>query len=232
MDSRRAGFPLTRTTLVQLAADPSAPGWRTAWERFFRGYWPPLYAFLRRTGSDAQDAQDQLQEFFVRGLEGGVLARFDPERGRLRTFLVTCLTNVRRQAQRKERARPDRVAWLADADLPAVEPVAGDPLEAFERDWNRCLVDQSIAAVREQLADDALGLALLERWVLAPARPDAEALAAELGLSRGALYTRATRLRHALSQETERRLKFLSADPERLAAERDAVLRLFREGSA
>ena len=226
MDSKHAAFPLTRTTLVQLAADPQAPGWREAWERFFRGYWPPLYAWLRRTGTDSQEALDLLQGFFVHGLEGKLLAGYDSQRGRLRSFLLTCLANHRKQAWRSDQARPDRLAWL-DADA-AVEPTADDPEQAFGRDWNRCLIDQAVADVRGQLADDALGLALLERWVLAPARPDAETVAGELGITRSALYTRATRLRRALTQATERRLRFLNADPQRLAAERDAVLRAFR----
>ncbi|MCA8926249.1 MAG: sigma-70 family RNA polymerase sigma factor [Planctomycetes bacterium] len=230
-DSQHAAFPPTRSTLVQLAADPDSPGWKAGWERFFRGYWAPLYAYLRRTGSDAQDAQDLLQDFFVRGLEGRVLASYDPARGRLRSFLLTCVTNHRRQAQRKERARPDRLPWLNAEGLPPLEASAASPLEAFDREWNLCLVEQALAAVREQLARkrDEVGAALLERWVLAREREDADAVAASLGLTRGALYTRATRLRNALSQETERRLRFLSGDPERLAAERDAVLRMFRE---
>lgn len=227
-----AAFPPTSASLVARAADPASPGWRQAWERFFRDYWAPLHAYLRRTGSSSQEALDLLQEFFVAGLDGKLLTAWDAGRGRLRTYLLACLTNVRRGAWRRERARPDRLAWLAEVDV--AEPVAAEPEAAFEREWARCLGERAVASVEERLRaeQDAVGLRLLREWVLAPERPDANALAGALGVSRAALYTRATRLRQAVSDEVERRLRWLEARPEALASERDAVLRLVRGADA
>jgi DNA-directed RNA polymerase specialized sigma24 family protein len=230
-DSQHAAFPRTSASLVALAADPASPGWRQAWERFFRDYWSPLYAWLRRTGTPAQEALDLLQDFFVAGLDGKLLTDWDAQRGRLRTYLLACLTNHRRKAWRREKGRPDRLQWLDEASK--IEPVAGDPEAAFERDWTRCLQERAVATVEERLreAKDEAGVRLLREYVLAAPKPDATAFASALGVSRGALYTRATRLRQSLADEVERRLRWLETRPEVLAQERDAVLRLFREGT-
>lgn len=232
-DSHHGAFPRTSASLVAMAAVPGSPGWRDAWERFFRDYWPPLYAWLRRSGSPSQEALDVLQDFFLVGLDGKLLAGWDPARGRLRTYLLACLGNHRKKAWRKERARPDRqaVAWISEASLP--EPVAGDPDEGFERDWNRCMQDRAITALEERLrkeGDDA-GLRVLREWILAAPRPPIEQLTAALGISRGALYTRATRLRQALADEVEARLRWLETQPDAMARERDDVLRRFRGGA-
>lgn len=230
-DSRHGAFPTTHASLVKLAGTPGAPGWREAWEAFFRSYWQPLYAYLRRTGSQSQDALDLLQDFFVAGAEGKLLARFDPQRGRLRTFLLTCLQNDRRKAHRRRKARPADVPWISLEDAPELEPQATDPEEAFERDWVRCIQARAIAELRRQLATDAVGLRLLNEWVLSSVRPPAPELARDLGLSSAALYTRATRLRQALVAEVERSVAWLAAHPRDLEQERDAVLRLLRGAS-
>ncbi len=216
-DSRHAPFPPTRASLVGLLGAPGTPAWRATWERFFRDYWRPLYAWLRRTGTDGSDALDLLQDFFAAGLEGAIFSDYDPARGRLRTYLLACLTNHRRKAWRKASARPDRAPWLEGADEPAVD----DPEAAFERDWVRCQRDRAVAEVERRLAGDELRL--LRAWVLAVERPPLEALAAELGISRGALYTRASRLRQALADEVTERLRVLDAAPDALEAERDAL---------
>ena len=105
-DSRHAPFPPTRASLVGLLGAPGTPAWRATWERFFRDYWRPLYAWLRRTGTGAPDALDLLQDFFAAGLDGAIFSDYDPARGRLRTYLLACLSNHRRKAWRRASARP------------------------------------------------------------------------------------------------------------------------------
>jgi DNA-directed RNA polymerase specialized sigma24 family protein len=66
---------------------------RKAFATFAEGYWPLLYTFLRRRGYSSADAQDLVQGFFAYLLEHDTLSRADWEKGRLRTFLLTCLQN-------------------------------------------------------------------------------------------------------------------------------------------
>ena len=84
-------FPTTRWTLVIAAADPQRKEARSALVSLCEGYWYPLYAYVRRRGYPADQAQDLTQEFFVRVLEGRYLDRADPEKGRFRAFILTSL---------------------------------------------------------------------------------------------------------------------------------------------
>src|ERR1700704_2626103 len=90
----RAGpspFPTTRWTLVVAAGDPQRTEARSALVSLCEGYWYPLYAYLRRRGYPADQAQDLTQQFFMRVLEGRYLDRADPEKGRFRSFILTSL---------------------------------------------------------------------------------------------------------------------------------------------
>ena len=86
-----SAFPTTRWTLVVAAADPGQEESRSALMTLCESYWYPLYAYVRRRGHSADQAQDLTQEFFVRVLEGRYLDRADPEKGRFRAFMLTSL---------------------------------------------------------------------------------------------------------------------------------------------
>ncbi len=234
MDSstQDGAFPVTHASLVQLAARPSHPDFREAWERFFRSYWPPLYTWLRRTGSPPEEAQDLLQDFFLEGADGRILAKFDPARARLRTWLKACLRNQRLEAKRREGARKDRERLpgfsTEGAELQIAAPAAPDPEEAFEADWDNQVLSCAIEAVEQRLTADGdeVSLRILRSWVLlVEDRPAADPLASSLGITRENLYMRATRLRHSLAAEIEAQVGLGSADPADAIRERDELLR-------
>ena len=90
----RAGpsqFPTTRWTLVLAAGDHRRKEASSALVSLCENYWYPLYAYLRRRGHSADQAQDLTQEFFMRVLEGRYLDRANPEKGRFRSFILTSL---------------------------------------------------------------------------------------------------------------------------------------------
>src|SRR6516164_10367077 len=84
-------FPTTRWTLVVAAGEPRRKEARSALVSLCENYWYPLYAFLRRRGYPPEVAQDHIQDFFMRVIEGRYLDRADPEKGRFRSFLLTSL---------------------------------------------------------------------------------------------------------------------------------------------
>src|SRR5215210_5880124 len=84
-------FPTTRWTLVVAAADLQRKDARSALVSLCEIYWYPLYAYVRRRGYPADQAQDLTQEFFVRILDGRYLDRADADKGRFRAFLLTSL---------------------------------------------------------------------------------------------------------------------------------------------
>src|SRR5436305_3143115 len=85
-------FPTTRWTLI-LQAQGSPEARRKAFEELARVYWRPLFVYLRSRGLAAPEAQDATQELLVRLMELDVVAKVNPERGRLRAYLKTAAAN-------------------------------------------------------------------------------------------------------------------------------------------
>src|SRR5262245_7004091 len=84
-------FATTHWSVVLDAGRSHAPARREAMSALCETYWPPLYAFLRRSGHSATDAEEHTQAFFAHLLGGESLEAADPKRGRFRSFLLTCL---------------------------------------------------------------------------------------------------------------------------------------------
>ena len=85
-------FPRTRWTLIRSAQeDPAARA--NALKELLAVYWRPLYVFVRRKGLSAEETEDAVQELVVLLLERDFLQRLDPERGKLRSFLMTAASN-------------------------------------------------------------------------------------------------------------------------------------------
>src|SRR6187402_2994549 len=84
-------FNTTHWSLVLLAGDLQAPQADAALDKLCAAYWPPLYAYVRRSGHSPEDAQDLTQEFFARLLEKQWMNAAEPSRGHFRTFLLVAL---------------------------------------------------------------------------------------------------------------------------------------------
>ena len=81
-------FATTRWSVVLAAGADASQAGHDALEQLCRTYWPPVYAYARRSGRSPEDARDLTQGFFTRLIEMGSLSRADPERGRFRSFLL------------------------------------------------------------------------------------------------------------------------------------------------
>jgi RNA polymerase sigma-70 factor (ECF subfamily) len=68
-------------------------------------YWRPIFAFICRRGYSVADAQDLTQDFFLMVLEGDLLKRADPSRGRFRSLLLKALQNFLVDDAIRKRAR-------------------------------------------------------------------------------------------------------------------------------
>jgi DNA-directed RNA polymerase specialized sigma24 family protein len=87
------------------AGHSSLPGSREALESLCRIYWYPLYAFIRRQGNNAHDAEDLVQGFLADLLEQRALSLADPARGRFRSFLVARLKHFLSDERKKASAQ-------------------------------------------------------------------------------------------------------------------------------
>src|SRR6267143_5824884 len=112
----RREFTTTRWSVVMLAGEEASAETERALEELCRAYWYPLYAYVRRQGRAASDAQDLTQDFFARLLERKYLRLADRSRGRFRTFLLTSLKhfliNEWNKANREKRGGAQRILSL------------------------------------------------------------------------------------------------------------------------
>jgi RNA polymerase sigma-70 factor (ECF subfamily) len=73
-----------------------------AMEDLCRDYWYPLYAFSRRAGFNAHDAEDVTQQFFQNLVTSEGIQEARQEKGRLRTFMLAMLKRVISKMRRRE----------------------------------------------------------------------------------------------------------------------------------
>src|SRR5437899_3846249 len=78
---------------------------RNALAELCKTYWRPIFAFICRRGYSVPDAQDLTQDFFLMVLEGDLLKRADPSRGRFRSLLLKALQHFLIDDSIKKRAR-------------------------------------------------------------------------------------------------------------------------------
>lgn len=77
--------------MVLTAGRGESPQAARALDELCRIYWYPLYAYVRRCGHEAHEAEDLTQEFFARLLAKNYLADVQREKGKFRSFLLASL---------------------------------------------------------------------------------------------------------------------------------------------
>ena len=199
-------FLTTHWSVVRRAASQDAPGAPAALAQLCEVCWFPIYAFIRRSGKSAHDAEDLTQGFFARLLEKNFLASADGDKGKLRTFLLTCVRNYladehdRDMTQKRGGGRVVELDALAAEERYAAEPV--DPLtpdRCFQRRWALGMVETAMDTLRVQYVTDGKG-DLFEKLrpflgFSASAEENYEAVAAALGLKLNTLKSHIHRLR-------------------------------------
>src|SRR5437899_2808767 len=86
-------FTTTHWSVVLAAGHGAAPEADAALEKLCRTYLYPLYAYVRRQGHSAHDAQDLTQEFFARLLQKHYLGNVQREKGKFRSFLLASMNH-------------------------------------------------------------------------------------------------------------------------------------------
>src|ERR1700693_807966 len=155
-------FPTTRWTLVVAAGDPQRKEARPALVSLCENYWYPLYAYLRRRGYSADQAQDLTQEFFIRVLEGRYLDRADPEKGRFRSFILTSLKFFvadeadRQRAHKRGGGAMAPLEFSSGEDRYQREPAHDEtPERIFERRWALSVLDRGGGGWRNGVGEHA-----------------------------------------------------------------------------
>lgn len=199
-------FATTHWSIVLSAKGESSTQVKESLAKLCHAYWYPLYAYVRRQGHSAHDAQDLTQEFFVRLLGKDYLAAVDRSKGRFRSFLLAAMKHFlanewdKAQAQKRGGGQVFVALDAASAETRyALEPVDNaSPERIFERRWALTLLDQVLARLRGEFT--AAGKKTLFeslKGALTGSRdslPYAE-LGAKLGMSEGAVKVAVHRLR-------------------------------------
>ena len=202
----RAEFTTTHWSVVLTAGQGGSPASEQALERLCRGYWYPLYAYTRRRGYDAHQAQDLVQEFFARFLARNYLHGLSAERGKFRSFLLASLNhflaNEWDRAKALKRGGGRNFISLDDED--AEERYGRDaattltPDRIFERRWALAVLEHALERLQEEFVGTGRQAqferlkGFLEGEV---ARGDYDRAAAELKVSPGAVAMAVQRLR-------------------------------------
>jgi RNA polymerase sigma factor (sigma-70 family) len=157
-------FVTTRWSVVLSCADMAGEQdkAREALAELCRTYWRPIFAFICRHGYSVPDAQDLTQDFFLMVLEGDLLKRADPSRGRFRTLLLKALVNfladdtVKKHA-RKRGGNVQFVSWddwMAEApsqlSISAEESEKWPAEKIFDVRWAATVVEHALRQLAEE----------------------------------------------------------------------------------
>ncbi len=223
-ETQRSVFATTHWSVVLTAGQSESPQAAEALEKLCRTYWYPLYAYLRRWGSNPEEAQDLTQEFFARLLAKDYLAKADPQKGKFRTFLLAGLKNlVCDELDKASRLKRGGGQAVISIDEQAAEGRYGlepadelTPDRLFDRSWGAMLLERAASRLREEyvLAGKAgLYEELTEfRLDVGEQRVYAE-VAAQLGLSENAVKSAIRRMRQRHHQLVRDEIAQTVADP-------------------
>ena len=155
----RGGIAFTTTHWsVVLEAQGESPEAQDALEKLCRVYWRPIYSFIRRQGTRTEDAEDLTQGFFALLLERKDLNTVRKEKGRLRSYLLTSVTNFladeARRAMAMKRGKGQRLIPLDDIrERERVDDERSDRSTAdqiYERRWAFTVLEQVMARLRDE----------------------------------------------------------------------------------
>src|SRR5829696_4295278 len=143
-------FVTTHWSVVLAAGHVDSTRAQAALDKLCRNYWYPLYAFVRRLGHSAHDAEDFVQGFFTVCLEKNYLGAADEAKGRFRSFLLLALKRYMANEWDKSRAvkRGGAQTAISLDSLTAEQRYALEPAEQvtaeklYERRWALTLLDQ------------------------------------------------------------------------------------------
>ena len=238
-------FPATRWSAI-VAARSADPGQRQrALEVLLAAYWKPVFKYIRlRWNRGLEDAQDLTQGFFAGLLERELLAKYDPGKSRLRTYLRlsvdSFVMNEDKAARRQKRGGNvlhvtlDFEAAESELGAGAIDPeqiASPESLEAFfEKEWVRSLFGLAVDDLRELCAAESKEKAyqLFEKYDLEEARVSTSyaQLAQECGMAATDVTNALAWARRQFRQIALERLREMCGSDEEFRREARAVFGL------
>jgi RNA polymerase sigma-70 factor (ECF subfamily) len=135
---------------------------RDALSELCKTYWRPIFAYICRRGYSTHDAEDLTQDFLTSLLQGPLLERADPERGRFRSLLLKALQDflgheIEKRHAHKRGGGMKFVSWddwMAEApsqlSFSAQALNSWSPEQLFDLRWAATVVEQALRRLREE----------------------------------------------------------------------------------
>lgn len=187
-------FRTTRWTLLNGLREQDESLRQRSLEILSRQYWQPIYTILRRRGFDSEAAAELTQGFFADVVFQRVLfERADEARGRLRSLLLTALSNYVADGSRQERRHHSHSMQMPLDAMQREECLlhqgaAGSPELEFERRWAIVQLEEAMHRCRRHLHEtnlqrhwDAFEMAILRPAISGNVAPPQHVIAKECG---------------------------------------------------
>ena len=195
-------FQPTRWSMIQNTGAAEDGVRDRAWEEFDHLYRAPLLGFIRRCGWPSERTEDLLQSFLTIVAERNWLAEADPDRGKMRTFLLSRLKRHLHDALKHDRAQKrgggaEKVA-LEEVSAFLAEPESEREAECeFDREWARAILDRTLVTLEQRANAKGRGhiFQILKGQITGDSEKRLSEAAQVLGQSEGAVRMQLQRLR-------------------------------------
>lgn len=215
--------------MVVAASDAGSADGRSALASLCETYWAPVHAYICRTRRSRDDAEDLTQAFFAKLLEKNYVRDARQERGRFRSFLLTSVRNflANEYDHAQTLKRGGRVVHVPIDGEPEDwsarhEPVEHEtPEDLYERQWALTVLDTARTQVGSKYEGDQRRR-LFEKLspLLTGDEPESyKVLAAELGMTEGALRVAVHRMRQQWGDCLRESIAETVANPDEVADE-------------
>ncbi len=224
-------FRTTQWSLVRAGGDSAdLTLQREALAALCSTYWSPVHAYIRCRGNDAESARDLTQGFFTQLLEKKYVKKADRDRGKFRSFLLTCvkryLTDEQDRRHARKRGGGRNILPLefetAESSLRFEPADRRTPETIFEKRWALSVLRAAVSRLGQGMEGSGkqAQFSRLKPWLTGegPESPY-RTLAEDLGMSEQALRVTIHRLRRRLGQLLRDEVASTLSDPAQLDAE-------------
>lgn len=205
MPEHRSAEETQWSLILRAQSDESAIA-RTALSHLCNRYWFPVYAYILKIGNSPEHAKDLTQDFFLRLVEGRVLDKADPDRGKFRSLLFSSVRNFVTDVWRHEQAeRRGGGATTLSLDFDRADVLYASavreeetPDRTYDRQWARTVMAHAFVQLQtdyEKQGKADVFRALQPQLTEKAGKIDYKEVVMSLGISENAARTAAHRLR-------------------------------------